>query len=109
MKSVHEQVDLLRAAIVLAVADGVIASSERGLLTALAGRIGVGQASLDALIDQAKNDQSFRDELFEYIVSDPDLTMELLVAAARLDGEVTLEEREMLVLFMDKLDRKSVV
>jgi tellurite resistance protein len=97
-------VQLLQAAIVLAVADGVVASSERGLLDAIAGRVGVGQMSLEAMIDRAKTDPDVHDELFYRAMTEPELTMELLVAAARLDGEVSQEEREVLVRIMDKLN-----
>jgi len=103
MKSVAEHVEILRAAVVLAVADGKITSSEQGLLRGLAGRVGIGNASLDALIERAQMDATLRDELFQRSMSDPNLTFELLAAAARLDGEISQEERELLIHMMDKL------
>ena len=104
MESNLEQVELLQAVIVLAAADGMISSSERGMLTSLAGRVGVGQASLDAMIERALNDTSVRDELFHRTRSQAEKAMELLVAVARLDGEVTEEEREVLVHIMQVLN-----
>lgn len=103
MESIHEQVELLKAAIVLAAADQVISPSERGLLTALAGRIGVGKVSLDAMIERALSDPAAREELFRRTMSDPEKAMELLVATARLDGEVADAEREVLAQIMQKL------
>ena len=104
MKSNLEQVELLQAVIVLAAADGMISSSERGMLTSLAARVGVGKASLDAMIERALNDNSVRDELFHRTRSEEERAMELLVAVARLDGEVTEEEREVLVHIMQVLN-----
>ena len=100
---VSEQVEVLRAAIVLAVVDGVVSPSERGLLTSMAGRVGVGRASLDAMIDRAIEDPGTRNELFQRSTAAPETTLELLVAAARLNAEITESEREVLVLFMNKL------
>ena len=104
MKSIHEQVELLKAAIVLAAADKVITASEQGLLEALAARIGVGKVSLDAMIERALSDPSTHEELFRRTMSDPETAMELLIAAARIDGEVENSEREVLVKIMQKLD-----
>ncbi len=97
MQSSLEQVELIRAAIVLAAADGKISSSERGLLEAFAKRIGIGKASLDAMIDRAITDHTVREEMFRRSMSDPKLTLELLVATARLDGDITTKEREVLI------------
>jgi tellurite resistance protein len=103
MQTLPEQLEILKAAIVVAVADGQIIASERGLLNAIAARAGVGKASLDAMIERARTDPNMRDELFRRSTSDPELTLELLVAAARLDGEIDQEERAVLVRLMDPL------
>lgn len=97
MHSALEQVETIKAAIVLAAADGKISSSERGLLEAFAKRIGIGKASLGAMIDRAITDQTVREEMFHRTMSDPRMTLELLVATARLDGDITTKEREVLI------------
>ena len=97
MESNLDQVELLQAVIALAAADGTISASERGVLTSLAVRAGVGKASLDAMVERALNDASVRDDLFRRTRSEAERALELLVAMARLDGEITEEERELLV------------
>ena len=104
MKSTGEQIEILRAVVVLAAADGVIAPSEKGLMQRLAKRIGVGEASLNAMIARAKEDSSVREELFRRNMSQPEKVMELLVAVARIDGEISSEEREVLVQIMGSLE-----
>lgn len=103
MKTVQEHVEMLRAVVVMALADGKITAGEKGLLKSLASRVGIGQASLDAVIDRAKNDPSARDDLFHRGIDNAETALELLVGAARLDGEISDEERELLVHLMDRL------
>ncbi len=104
MPSIQEQVTMIRALITLAAADGKISSSERGLLSNFAKRIGIGKASLDAMIEKALADPSVRDELFDRTMSNPDLALEMLVATARLDGDITSKERDVLVHVREILD-----
>ena len=99
----REQLELLKATLVLAAADGEIRHSERGLYERLARRIGVGQASLDAMIDQAHDTHEALEEICSTAIADPQRAFKLLVAAARLDGEISEEEREVLVLMVPKL------
>jgi tellurite resistance protein len=103
MKPVHEQVEVIKAAIVLAVADGKLSAGERGLLEGLAQRVGIGQASLNAMVERAKSSPAAREELFRHQPSDPEQVMELLVATARLDGEIADAERQLLVDIMQRL------
>jgi tellurite resistance protein len=95
---------MLRAVVVMALADGEISPGEKGLLKGLADRVGIGQASLDAVIDRARNEPSMRDDLFHRGVENAETALELLVGAARLDGEITDEERELLVHLMARLN-----
>lgn len=100
----REQADVLRAVVGLAVADRYIAPSEGGLLTTLASRFGVTQATLDRLIEQARSDPDFQAGALQCAHGNPESTLELLVAAARLDGEVADEERMLLERFGRQLD-----
>ncbi|GJM23603.1 MAG: hypothetical protein DHS20C16_00180 [Phycisphaerae bacterium] len=97
MPPIHEQIELLKALIALSAADGKISASERGLLCSFAGRIGIGSASLEAMIERAMSDPSARDDLFHRTMSNPQLALEMLVATARLDGNITTSERDVLI------------
>ena len=97
MPPIVEQVELLKALIGLAAADGKIASSERGLLVRFAAKVGIGSASLEAMIERALADPSVRDDLFHRTMSNPQLALEMLVATARLDGNISDSERELLI------------
>lgn len=99
----REQAEILRAAIVLAVTDGVITSSEKGLLEALARRLGVSTQTLRQMTERALLDSAVHDELFRVATADPEFTLELLVAAARIDGEIHERERATLLQMSEKL------
>jgi len=99
----REQAEILRAAIVLAVTDGVITSSEKGLLEALARRLGVSTQTLRQMTERALVDSAVHDELFRVATADPEFTLELLVAAARIDGEIHERERAALLQMSQKL------
>jgi tellurite resistance protein len=92
-----QDLELLKAAIAVAVADGKITRSEMGVLKGLAMRCGIGQASFDAMIEVAPKDKSFADGVL--LGSDGSATkaVQLLVAQARIDGEIAPQEREVLV------------
>lgn len=104
MQYPSEYADTLRAIAVLAAADGRISSSERGLLMTIASRFGVSSQSVDRLIQQAKEQPSIHDRLFQFAHANPEMTLELLVAAARLDGEIADPERELLGHFAERLE-----
>jgi len=103
MNPAREQAELLRAAIVLAVADGVIAKSEQGLLRSLAKRLGVTRETLDRMVERAMLDTAVHDEMTRVATADPELTLELLVAAARIDGEIHAREQESLKEMANRL------
>ncbi len=92
-----ESFELLKAVIALAISDGRISGREKGLIKALAGKAGVGGASLDAMIGQASQDTSARQALFDRAMKNPEQAMQLMVAAANVDGHISEEERELLV------------
>ncbi|NOT00243.1 MAG: TerB family tellurite resistance protein [Phycisphaerales bacterium] len=89
--------ELLKAVIALAASDGRISGREKGLAKALADRAGVGGASLDAMIERASGDPDSRVAMFDRAIKDGEQAMQLLVAAAMVDGHISEPEREMLV------------
>jgi tellurite resistance protein len=92
-----EDLELLKAAIAVAVADGELRRSEMGVIKGLAARIGVGRASLDAMLGAAEAGESIADNILIQSPRRARSALELLVAEARIDGEVSEEERSLLV------------
>lgn len=99
-----ETLELLRAAIALAMADGELCRSEKGVIEGLAQRVGVGRVSLDAMIEAAREDDSIADNILMGSNDRARVALELLVAQARLDGEITNDERRVLVRIAASLD-----
>lgn len=91
-----DRLELFRATIAVAVADGKITRSEKGVLEGLAARVGVGRASFDAMVEAARRDPSFADNIQIRSKKDAGQALELLVAEARIDGEITEAERELI-------------
>ncbi len=92
-----EELELLKAAIAVALADGELRRSEKGVIEGLAHRAGVGKASFTAMIDAARNDDSIADNILIQSRDRAQAALELLVAQARIDGRISSQEREVLV------------
>ena len=90
--SVMHKVEILRAACCIAGADGEASEGELRLLKQLADQIGVGQASLDAMVDRSVRDPSFCNEQFQLLKTKPDKTLKILLKVAMSDRE--LEDAE---------------
>lgn len=99
-----ENAELLRAAIAMAVADGKISRSEMGVVEGLAQRAGVGPATIEAMFDAAANDEGFADNLLLQPKDRAIKAVELLVGLARIDGEISPEERDLLVRIATSVD-----
>lgn len=102
-----ETLELLKAAIAVAVADGKVTRSEKGVLQGLATRVGVGKVSFDAMIDTAKHDKGFADNILIQTPAKARMAIELLVAQARIDGQISSEERELIVRISSDLGIKG--
>ena len=102
MKDIDQR-ELLKAALAVAVADGEIRRSEKGVLEGLAYRIGVGRASFEAMIEAAQHDDSFADNILIRSEKSARMALELLVAQARIDGEISERERDVIVRIAAKL------
>jgi uncharacterized tellurite resistance protein B-like protein len=101
--SVMYKVEILRAACCVAGIDGDTTDRERSVLTKLAEQIGVGEASLQAMIDRAEGDSSFCDEQFILLKTKPDKTMKILLQVALADHELTDDECGVLQQFAERL------
>jgi len=92
-----EDLDLLKAAIAVALADGRLRRSEKGVIQGLAARIGVGSASYEAMLEAAEHDDSIADNILIRSKEKARTAFELLVAQARIDGDISDQERDLLV------------
>ena len=99
-----EQVELFKAALAIAVADGEVRRAEKGVLEGLALRVGVGRASFDAMLEAARQDEASADNVLIRSKKDARKGLELLVAQARIDGEISESERNLLVRIASRLE-----
>jgi len=99
-----ENAELLRAAIAMAVADGKVSRSEMGVVEGLAQRAGVGAVTIEAMFDAASRDETFGDNLLIRSKDRAVKAVELLVGLARIDGEISNEERELIVRIAGSLN-----
>jgi len=102
--ALNEELELLNAVLALAMIDGRMSSSEKGIIHGLAARVGVGQVSLDAMVERAQSDPKMHEELRIRDAERARQVLELMVAQARADGEITHEERDLLVKIAAQLD-----
>ncbi len=98
-----EELDLLKAALAVAMADGELRRSEKGVIEGLAKRVGVGRVSFEAMLEAAERDDSIADNILLRSPARAHAAFELLVAQARIDGEITTEERSVLVRIASSL------
>ena len=105
--SFMENVEVLRAACCVATADKEITSEEAAYLQELAGNVGVGKASLDAMIEMASCDANFCAQQFRILTGDSKQSMEVLVRMALADGKVVPQEAELLKSFAKRLGLDS--
>lgn len=91
-----EDMEVLKATMAVAVADGRLQRSEMGVLQGLAARVGLGSVSFEAMLEAARTEDDFADVL----IGSRDkarTAVELLVATARIDGIISDEERKVIV------------
>ena len=91
-----EKVEILRACCCVTGAGGQTTEQERAMLEKMAKEVGVGKASLEAMIHRGESDPDFCQEQFRVLKSDPFQTMTVLVNAALTDGKLTDEETAIL-------------
>jgi tellurite resistance protein len=102
-----EKLELLKAVLAVAAADGEISRAEKGVIEGLADRVGVGSASLEAMLTAARRGDSLA---YDVVFKTPEhsrTALELLVAEARIDGEISERERSLIVWIATKLGIKA--
>ena len=107
MTELLRQVEILRAACCIAGLDGNVDDAERAILERLAREVGVGQASLHAMIERARTDRNFYTAQFRVLKADPESTIRTLFAVAVADSALTQDERVILAHFADRLGMTS--
>ena len=99
-----EKVALLRAACCVAGIDKEITAPEEAVIRRLAADVGVGKASLQAMMDRATSDPDFYKEQFRAFKSEPQETMAGLLEVAIADGQINDAEVTVLGELANRLD-----
>lgn len=97
------KVDVLRAACCVSGVDGNAHAVERRILEMLAKEVGVGSASLDAMIHRAETEEDYYESQFRVLKSDPSETMKLLFSVALVDRELSTSELDVLSRLAQRL------
>ena len=98
-----EKLELLKATLAVAAADGEFKRSEMGVVEGLAARVGVGQASLEAMAAAARRGESLAYNIVMRSEESARTALELLVAEARIDGEIVERERSLITWIATRL------
>ena len=98
-----QKVDVLRAACCVAGTDGMPNEAERAVIDKLAADVGVGRASLEAMIERGATDPQFYQEQFCVLKSDPQESMAALLEIAIADGSLSDQEAFVLRALSEKL------
>ena len=97
------RVEVLRAACCVAGADGTVDDDERKLIDDLAEKVGVGRASLDAMVLRAETEPDFYENQFRVLKIDPGATMSLMFEVASQNRKIDPNEMAMLQHFAKRL------
>jgi uncharacterized membrane protein YebE (DUF533 family) len=103
MSKAADHAEILRAAICVAGIDGVVDDTERHWIEKLAAKIGVGDRSLEKLIQQAETDPDFYKVQLNTLQADPVLVVKALFGIAAADGVLMEQERVIIQHFAAKL------
>lgn len=98
------KVEVLRAACCVSGVDGEAGDAERPILNMLAREVGVGEASLNAMIDRAETEPDYCEAQFRVLKADPPETMKLLFSVALADRKLTEKEIDVLRNLSQKLE-----
>ena len=98
-----QRLDILRAACCVAGIDGDANEAQAAVLKRLAREVGVGKASLDAMIERAESDKTFHEEQFKVLEFEPKTTMAILLEVALADGQLSASEADVLRILAGRL------
>ncbi len=99
-----QRIDLLRAACCVANADGNAGEPEMAIVGKLIKEVGVGRASVEAMMERAKTDPAFCEDQFRILKSDPSDAMMFLLQIAMADGVLSEEEVRVLQSLANNLE-----
>jgi uncharacterized tellurite resistance protein B-like protein len=98
-----QRVEILRASCCIASADGETTTEERVQLKKLAHELGVGEASMQAMIDRAQRDPEFYKTQFGVLRAEPVKTIDVLMDSVLANGEIKDPEMKVLRSLADRL------
>ena len=104
-----QRLDILRAACCVAGIDGSANEAQAVVLKRLAREVGVGKASLNAMIERAETDNTFHEEQFKVLEFEPKTTMATLLEVALADGELSASEADVLRILARRLKIDSAM
>lgn len=99
-----QQVEILRASCCIAGADGETTPDEMEHLKRLAEGVGVGQASLNAMIERAEKDPEFYQQQFNVLKAEPMQCLDVLIQVTMANGAVKESEFEVLKGLANQLE-----
>jgi uncharacterized tellurite resistance protein B-like protein len=99
-----QRVEILRACCCVAGADGKTTAEELKHIKRLADSVGVGEASLNAMIARAERDSGFYRQQFNVLKADPLQCLDVLLKVATANGMVKESELEVLKGLAGQLD-----
>lgn len=95
--------ELLRAAVCVAGFDGTVDEAELAVVQELVERVGVGRASLKAMVELSCKDKNLYKNQLRLAQPNPQAALNFLVKVARADGDITPDERILVTHFGDKM------
>lgn len=104
-----QKVEVLRAACCVAGIDGALIDKEKTLLDKIAREVGVGKASLNAMIERASTDEEFHKEQFRILKENPQQCLATVLEVAMADGQVSENEKMVLNSLANNLEVPSGV
>ena len=104
-----QKVEVLRAACCVAGINTDVSEKEKTLLDKIAKEVGVGRASLNAMIERASTDHDFHREQFRILKENPQQCLATVLEVAMADGKVTDNEKMVLQSLASNLEVPSNV
>ena len=104
-----QKVEVLRAACCVAGINGNLSEPEKTLLDKIAKEVGVGEASLNAMIERAQTDHDFHKDQFQILKENPQQCLATVLEVAMADGDISENEKTVLHSLAANLEVPSEV